>query len=327
TAEFSADSRTLVTTASPERTGFGGPPGWVLFWDVATSRMLGEPVAFEQRPYPVGFDATGETVFAERWLCDVKTREKKPLEAQNAVPGKRAVAHMLWGLKSPYPRLRNGQTGEPERVTLPAGNVAGAVISPDGRRLLTTHRDGLARLWDAATGAALGPPFQPEGGPYSQSPDGSYVLFTSSSTKMQIWNPVAGRQCGETLPDGSKGSFNGRFSPDGAVLATRWNWTAHLWDSASGQLLGPPIKLASTAGVGPVFSPDGRSIFVEGSGVGRWRVPPPAADDPVRLRLSVEVRTGLEVDENGGLRKLSRAQWLDRKTRLGQLGGPCDVTD
>jgi hypothetical protein len=45
-----------------------------------------------------------------------------------------------------------------------------------------------------------------------------------------------------------------------------------------------------------------------------------------RLQLSVEVRTGLRVNENGTLEKLSQAEWLDRVRRLEQLGGPCDVS-
>ena len=74
----------------------------------------------------------------------------------------------------------------------------------------------------------------------------------------------------------------------------------------------------------------------DGEGVNAFRVAPDDdemfvslekahADEPERLQLSVEVRTGLEVDENLVLRKLSQAQWLDRKQRLEKLGGPCDV--
>ncbi|HND50970.1 MAG TPA: hypothetical protein PLV92_01185, partial [Pirellulaceae bacterium] len=51
----------------------------------------------------------------------------------------------------------------------------------------------------------------------------------------------------------------------------------------------------------------------------------PAKDEPERLRLSGEVRTGLEVDEHSTIQKLSQARWLERKRQLEQLGGPCDV--
>jgi hypothetical protein len=45
------------------------------------------------------------------------------------------------------------------------------------------------------------------------------------------------------------------------------------------------------------------------------------------LRLSIEVRTGLEVNENATIQKLSQASWLERKQRLQELGGPCDVPE
>jgi hypothetical protein len=56
-----------------------------------------------------------------------------------------------------------------------------------------------------------------------------------------------------------------------------------------------------------------------------WDFPPPAADEPVRLRLSVEVRTGYTVSEQGRMQRLTQAQWLERQRQLQALGGPCDV--
>ena len=49
--------------------------------------------------------------------------------------------------------------------------------------------------------------------------------------------------------------------------------------------------------------------------------------NPERLRLSVEVRTGSEFDENSGtIKRLTQAEWLKRQARLWEkFGGPCDV--
>jgi hypothetical protein len=46
-----------------------------------------------------------------------------------------------------------------------------------------------------------------------------------------------------------------------------------------------------------------------------------------RLRLSVEVRTGSEFDENSGtIKPLTLAKWLKRQARRWkEFGGPCDV--
>ena len=50
-------------------------------------------------------------------------------------------------------------------------------------------------------------------------------------------------------------------------------------------------------------------------------------EGPERLRLSVEVRTGSEFDENTGtIKRLTQAEWLKRQARLWkECGGSCDV--
>lgn len=77
------------------------------------------------------------------------------------------------------------------------------------------------------------------------------------------------------------------------------------------------------------FSPDGQRVLT----VSRdwrarlWNVSAPGLDEPERLQLSVEVRTGLYFDKRGNLKRLSVSQWDDRRRRLDQLGGFCDVVD
>jgi hypothetical protein len=141
---------------------------------------------------------------------------------------------------------------------------------------------------------------------------------------MRIWDPLGGRPCGEPLQNEAANAY-ASFSPSGDKLATLWHFTANLWDSATGQLLGPPMMQRSNGGNDILFSPDGKLLIVLCQGVQRYSVPSPAADEPERLQLSIEVRTGLRVNENGTLEKLSQPEWLDRCRRLEQLGGACDV--
>ena len=57
----------------------------------------------------------------------------------------------------------------------------GAVYSPDGKRILSWSDDKTLRLWDAATGAAIGEPLRHEGSVWGAvySPDGKRILSWS----------------------------------------------------------------------------------------------------------------------------------------------------
>jgi tetratricopeptide (TPR) repeat protein len=54
----------------------------------------------------------------------------------------------------------------------------------------------------------------------------------------------------------------------------------------------------------------------------RWDAPAPLPEDVQRLTAWVEATTGLELDERGAIRPLDRSAWLERRSRLEQLGGP-----
>ena len=62
----------------------------------------------------------------------------------------------------------------PVAVLNHGGPVNGAVYSPDGKRILSWSLDKTLRLWDAATGAAIGEPLRHEGAVMGAvySPDG-----------------------------------------------------------------------------------------------------------------------------------------------------------
>jgi Flp pilus assembly protein TadD len=56
--------------------------------------------------------------------------------------------------------------------------------------------------------------------------------------------------------------------------------------------------------------------------VWRWGAPAPLPDDLPRLTAWIEATSGLELDEHGSIRVLDRDAWLERRSRLEQLGGP-----
>ena len=102
-----------------------------------------------------------------------------------------------------------------------------------------------------------------------------------------------------------------------------------MWDVATGKVLGSPVLLD---GVKPVsFSANGRTLAVAGSGgqIVVWQAaPPPLVGAVERIRLWVEVLTGLELDNRGVVNVLSpdavqRYQRLPRRTRRSSADPRC----
>jgi WD40 repeat protein len=117
------------------------------------------------------------------------------------------------------------------------------------------------------------------------------------------------------------------FSPDGKTLLTASDDTeARLWDVASGELCGDFLQHSGQVGIG-LYHPSGRQVLTvdDDGNASLWDVVPPAADDKKRLRLSIEWRSGSYIDSKRRIRRLTQAEWLDRKRELDRLGGPCDA--
>jgi hypothetical protein len=74
------------------------------------------------------------------------------------------------------------------------------------------------------------------------------------------------------------------------------------------------------------FSPDSRTLVLPGragrSDVELLDVPAPMPGDPARIVFWSQVVTGQELDLERGPRRLSPAEWAERRQRLEALGGP-----
>jgi WD40 repeat protein len=143
-----------------------------------------------------------------------------------------------------------------------ASAVLSAVVSPDGRMVLTGGNDRTARLWDARTGRELRQ-FRGHTSNVNSvafSSDGRMVLTGSWDGTARLWDVVSGHELRQ---------FSGHeyfvwsvaFSPDGrTVLTGSWDKTARLWDAETGRELrrftGHSDKVSSA-----VFSPDGRTVL------------------------------------------------------------------
>ena len=73
-----------------------------------------------------------------------------------------------------------------------------------------------------------------------------------------------------------------------------------------------------------LFSPDSRSLLTGSYGyTARFSpAPAPVAGEPERIRLWIEVITGMELDEEGVIHVLDAATWSQRCLRLNESGGP-----
>ncbi len=181
-------------------------------------------------------------------------------------------------------------TGHTSAVT---GVALGAL--PDGRAVLATGSDdGIARLWDAATGTLIGEPFTGHTGPVNTVAlgglEGRTLLATGSDDGTAwLWNATTGTPIGEPFT-GHTGPVNAvalGTLPDGrAVLATgSIDQTARVWDAATGTLIGDPL----TGHTGAVYSvalgalPDGRTVLATGSRDRTGRLWDPTTGTPVGM--------------------------------------------
>jgi serine/threonine protein kinase len=225
-------------------------------------------------------------------------------------------------LERSYRHLLADQSQVLNRTYIHAGPIVAVAFSPDGRAVLTGSQDKTARLWDAATGKARGAPLRHEGEVWAVafSPDGRTVLTGSRDGTARLWDAAAGAPRGRPLRH--EGAVRAvAFNPDGHTILTASGSTARLWDAATGKARGEPLRHE-----GPVtalaFSPDGHTILTASGNTARlWEVVELAPDDLDRLRAWVRVRTGKAFDDQGVLRQLSQADWLQALKDLEAHGG------
>jgi hypothetical protein len=151
-------------------------------------------------------------------------------------------------------------------------DVASAVFSPDGSRILTSSDDRTARLWDAATGQVLHVVEGHEDTVWTAafSPDGDRVVTASRDRKARTWDAIAGEET--AVFQGHGGAvYTAAISPDGDTLVMgSEDRMARLWSLARGEELlvlqghDGPLRSAS-------FSPDG-SVVLTASADGSTRL-------------------------------------------------------
>jgi len=185
--------------------------------------------------------------------------------------------------------------------------ISRAVFSPDGQTLLLACRDGTARLWDVVRDQEIVPERRPNHGypvtAVAFDPLGSRIVTGSQAGTLGLWDLSTGSLL-RNIRGHADEVASLAFSPDGqSLLTASHDGTARFWDVESGQQLGPPLR-HTDAVLSAAFHPDGRSV-VTGAKDGmvlRWQVPLPPLEGTVdQVRLTVELQTGMEMDQQGAI--------------------------
>jgi WD40 repeat protein len=319
---FSADGKLLATGSLRDRSA--------RVWDAATGRPRGEPCRLpeESEITSLAFSADGKflltlsgddtnrRVVLRRWdpaegnCPSAKTLTVKGLEKWKAwlalgfSPRGTYCAVIYYNELPPGPAtlaLFDAATGDlvHQRTEQPGQRAfAEFAFSPDEKRFLTVTKGARdesrggrcwaeARLWDVATGRPVSEPVR--------------------RLQSQGINLKAGRAM---------------FSPDGRTFVTNDVDGLQFWDTATMKPVGAPL-LSHGWFEAIALDAEGKWLAVpaaNGNGVRLIPAPPVLTVDPERLRLRIEVVTGMELDAGASV-ELDAKAWRERWERLQKIDG------
>ncbi|MGA7317211.1 MAG: TIR domain-containing protein [Silvibacterium sp.] len=98
--------------------------------------------------------------------------------------------------------------------------ITDAILSPDGKLILTTSYDSTARIWDAESGVNISQlrGHTEEVDQAAFSPDSKFAVTTGGDCSLRVWDAHSGRSL--LVIQGDRGCFQAaQFSADGTVLA------------------------------------------------------------------------------------------------------------
>ncbi|MCH2096546.1 MAG: caspase family protein [Rhodobacteraceae bacterium] len=167
-----------------------------------------------------GFDGTGAAKAADARLTVLERSERRLVQDSSAYSSGYWATNLL--------TLKGHQ-----------GEVSRASFSPDGTRIVTSSRDGTARIWDAENGRVLAQLLGHKKSVRSAafSGDGQRLVTASSDGTAHVWKVETG-QLISRLTGHMNAISSVSFSADGTRIVTASaDRTARVWDAKSGRLL------------------------------------------------------------------------------------------
>jgi WD40 repeat protein len=153
------------------------------------------------------------------------------------------------------------------------GSATNVVFAPDGRSLASIGRDGLARLWETATGKEVRRFEVPTGdllgyvNALAISPDGKTLLGGGSDGAARLWDVATGKGRLVLRELGKRVVGAACFAPDGKTIAVfGFDCVVRIHDAATGQKLPsfPPTWPTTSRSPTMAFSPDGKALAAIG---------------------------------------------------------------
>ncbi len=248
-ARLSPEGRYLLSVSGEEATGEGLARLWDigLFFPRSVDLHHGRPVghaAFGQGGDQLATGSGGGTVSV--WSLLDGSALRAPLSVTD---GTEPVSSLLFsrdcrellGLSaSGRLSIWRSDQAEPRLRILYPDWICSASYSPDGTRLVTGSRDGVAGIYSTANGVLLVTNLEPHPGwvlGAKFSPDGSRFVTFSTDGSARVWDANNGRPVTNPLRHNTAVNV-ATFDPRGKLVASgSADATSRIWDAATGELL------------------------------------------------------------------------------------------